>query len=370
MRTVLVILFSAFACAFARGQSFTLVGVPPISGNPSTLGEGISTDGQYVVGVTDRGGYRAGWYWTRDNGLVSITGTDFPANTATHGVSPEGEWLVGEAGPSGLSPPVTAYRYNRVTGAMQTLGNIASHPRSLATDASIGATTVVGYHETVGGFLNRQAFRWTESGGMQLLGSLPGDFYSEAAAVNADGTRIVGVSGSGNGNAFLWTSELGMTVLPRVPNGNSGRAMGLNSAGDLVVGYSGIPGSNSVGVLWRNGVPESLGFAPGYARSIATATSDDGSVIVGQVFNSGLSSTAGLWTPATGWVRLQDYMQSIGVAIPAGMNLAIATSVSADGRTIVGTASAGHGEGFVITIPSPSVLACFAAGLVCLRRRR
>lgn len=367
MKVAAAILFSVLACGFAHGQSFTLVGVPSTA--TRTTGEGVSADGHYAAGSSDRSdGYKAGWYWTPEGGRVDIQGPGLPTNTNAHGISPEAGWMVGDAGVGGTGP-TTAYRYNRLTGAMQTLGNIASHPRSLSTDASIGASTVVGYHETVGGILNRQAFRWTESGGMQLLGSLPGDFYSEAAAVNADGTRIVGVSGTTNGNAFLWTAGMGMTVLPRVPGGSYGRALGINTTGDLIVGYWGLTGtSTTLAVRWRDGIPENLGTAVGYTRSLATAISDDGSVIVGEV-STGSVSTAGIWTPSTGWLRLQDYMQSIGVVIPAGMNLQIANGISADGRTIVGTSFSGHGEGFVITIPSPSVL-CFAAGVLLTFRRK
>ena len=49
---------------------------------------------------------------------------------------------------------------------------------------------------------------------MRGLGWLPGDNFSEALAVNAKGSVIVGVSGvEGSSNdyqAFLWTKQTGM----------------------------------------------------------------------------------------------------------------------------------------------------------------
>ena len=59
-----------------------------------------------------------------------------------------------------------------------------------------------------------RAFRWTLATGMQDLGSLGGG-RSEATAVSADGTVVVGFSfdASGQGRAFRWTSETGIQAL-------------------------------------------------------------------------------------------------------------------------------------------------------------
>ena len=53
------------------------------------------------------------------------------------------------------------------------------------------------------------AFRWTQAGGMQDLGSLGAGLGSGATAVSADGSVVVGiatVSGGGT-HAFRWTSQ-------------------------------------------------------------------------------------------------------------------------------------------------------------------
>jgi uncharacterized membrane protein len=63
-----------------------------------------------------------------------------------------------------------------------------------------------------------EAFRWTESGGMQELGFLTGQSgYSQAQAVSADGSIVVGSSSTFESNsgrvAFIWDAEHGMRPL-------------------------------------------------------------------------------------------------------------------------------------------------------------
>jgi probable HAF family extracellular repeat protein len=59
-----------------------------------------------------------------------------------------------------------------------------------------------------------RAFRWTEAGGMEDLGTLPGGTSSEAFGVSADGSIVVGSSDAGGVyRAFRWTEAGGMEDL-------------------------------------------------------------------------------------------------------------------------------------------------------------
>src|SRR5690349_16181793 len=94
--------------------------------------------------------------------------------------------------------------------------------------------------------------------GFQWLGQLPGATDSEANAISADGTTVVGTSLTPPTRAFRWTAATGM---------------------------------------------QDLGVVPGQLESYATAVSADGSVVVGWCQNPGQSRPF-RWTAATGMVTL------------------------------------------------------------------
>jgi probable HAF family extracellular repeat protein len=52
----------------------------------------------------------------------------------------------------------------------------------------------------------RRAFRWTESGGLQDLGTLPGGAFSRGLAINDRG-QVTGSASTADGfdHAVLWT---------------------------------------------------------------------------------------------------------------------------------------------------------------------
>jgi uncharacterized protein related to proFAR isomerase len=91
-------------------------------------------------------------------------------------------------------------------------------------------------------------------------------------------------------------------------------------------------------------------------------------VVVGYAFtirpNISPGQEALFWTEATGMVDLRDALLAGGVTGLENSILFEATGISADGRTIVGTAfHDGVRQAFVATIPEPStiVLAVVAA---------
>jgi uncharacterized membrane protein len=153
-------------------------------------------------------------------------------------------------------------------------------------------------------------------------------------------------------------------VLPST-QGRSAAATATNFDGSIVVGLA---GSSRSAALWRNGLLTNLGVAPGYFFSTANGVSDNGNVVVGTM--QGSDFAAGIWTAEHGMERLADYLDRIGVLVPAGYSLTDAYGVSADGMTIVGRANGpGTTEGFVVTIPTPNVI----LPLLCLampRQRR
>ena len=81
---------------------------------------------------------------------------------------------------------------------------------SAARAVSADGTTVVGTSGSANGV--REAFRWTKAGGMKGLGALGGaTFFSDAYTVSGNGSAVVGESVSASGmEAFRWTQAAGM----------------------------------------------------------------------------------------------------------------------------------------------------------------
>lgn len=110
--------------------------------------------------------------------------------------------------------------------------------------------------------------------------------------------------------------------------------VGISADGTTVVGSSG----SGIAVRWVNSAsPQSLGFMVGGSESYAVAASADGSVVVGRG-----NALLGPGSPYPGQVTVQgfrwtesDGMHGLGY-LPGGWYYAIATDVSADGSVVVG----------------------------------
>ncbi len=189
------------------------------------------------------------------------------------------------------------------------------------------------------------------------LGDLPGgEFFSQARAVSADGSVVVGVSDSGRGEAFRWESGvitgLGGTILFCRCLGGDCRSVGFpvesedafcpfqvqslfvgGAANDVSADGSVIVGGSEdfdFAVRWENGVMTALVVgAIRVGSDTALAVSGDGAVVVGRFgrFEPG----AFRWTEADG-------QMSLGVlpgTEPGGASSS-ANGVSFDGSVVVG----------------------------------
>lgn len=141
-----------------------------------------------------------------------------------------------------------------------------------------------------------------------------------------------------------------------------------------MVGFGVDTGVGLRGLIWQNGSVTPLLAPSGYRTATVHDLSDDGEVIVGQLANSnsGLPTTDAVWTDATGWVPIFEYLRSRGVDVPitySSQNV----DVSADGLTFAGTATdsvTGERVVFVAVVPAPSAAAMLAVGGLMLHRRR
>jgi probable HAF family extracellular repeat protein len=236
-----------------------------------------------------------------------------------------------------------------------TLGGASSFASDINNDA-----TVVGSADNADGL--RRAFRWTARSGMNDLGTLPGDDWSSACCITADG-RILGVSGSSRvptsrGTPAIWSSDgtINALAIPLLPGALFGAASDFNERGD-VVGWDVVAEQHAW--IWSEaqGKYDITAHVPGGSvEGAASAVADNGLVL-----GTNNSRTAGcyrvpscwrpfLWSYETGYRELGT-PETDPTAHATGLGLS-------DGPTVVGWATTTglgtrpylwrEGEGFTI----------------------
>lgn len=218
------------------------------------------------------------------------------------------------------SMPIAAVAQPTITN----LGSLMGTSNAAAVNSD--GTVVVGTSDYVPFPGGTRPFRWTSPGGMSNLGTL-GGIYGSANGVSADGLIVVGSSET----AFRWSAGLGLVSLGALSGGIGSWASGVSADGSIIVGGS----SSSLGgraFRWTGALVgmESLGTLPGGSDSAARGVSGDGSVIVGESSGSGGTYFGFRWTPATGMVSLGTLP---GAPLAYGSS---AYGVSSDGSVIVG----------------------------------
>jgi len=225
---------------------------------------------------------------------------------------------------------------------------------------------------------------------MVSLGILPTtnvNATSNAAAISADGSVIVGTSSSGNSSeAFLWTETTGMMGLGELPGGFVGSsAQGISADGLVIVGNSNsglIAGSSIEAFFWTQATGmQGLGFLdPSDVASTAEFASSDGRLVFGDAIGSTLDFRTFVWDQHHGMRNLVDILD---IEFGLGLDLADwtqfrAADISEDGLSLVGAGinPDGNQEAWLIQldhpigIPEPTTLAFTFCGLFTLLRWR
>jgi probable HAF family extracellular repeat protein len=268
-----------------------------VSLGSDTIGaEGVSADGSVVVGtmkadIFDYRNSNEAFRWTQMYGLVRLGTLGNCGDEGCHShapryfsssataVSADGSVIIGDSDAlNGLSE---GFRWTQSKG-MVNLHNL--HPSDVSADGS----KIVG---TIWGNGQVEAFRST-SYDVIRLGFLSGTNSSLATAVSADGSIIVGASGS---EAFHWTQGGGMVSLKEtligagldVSGWNLYSARGVSADGFTIVGNGINPSGQSeawIANLSPEPVPEPLtilgsiaaiAFAAGFERKFNKNKSDE-----------------------------------------------------------------------------------------------
>ena len=216
---------------------------------------GVSGDGSVVVGRSISHSEWEAFRWTVEAGIVGLgdlPGGSFQSNAFA--VCVDGSAVVGYGSTgSGLE----AFRWTQ-TGGMVGLGTLPGYDSSSAYAVSADGSVVVGRSRRADGSgAETEAFRWTAEGGMVGLGHLGDIVDSYASDVSADGSVVVGRNGNGAGlvatrvtEAFLWTESQGMLGLGYLPGGGWSAAFGVSADGSVVVGSSGSASGDYEAVIW------------------------------------------------------------------------------------------------------------------------
>jgi probable HAF family extracellular repeat protein len=244
---------------------------PVVAGEEAVIGnaEGVSGDGgvaagwNYFNGPCYSGEFgpvcdarTSGFTWTSASGLAPFS----PSTALPRDVSASGAVIVGD-GVNGSN--LEAFRYDPV-GGFALLGRLNGHARSEANAVSADGSTVVG--QSAVGNTPWEAFRWTQAGGIQGIGNLGGGLAggSEALGVSGDGSFVVGMSPSDTGStAFLWDEAHGMRALAQILIDELGldltgwtltRATDISADGNVIVGWGMNPNGESES--WIAVIPE------------------------------------------------------------------------------------------------------------------
>lgn len=299
---------------------------------PDSMALGMNNENRVVgagvsgVGTMPRADLRPGdnaFLWTHETGMQYLNASGLSGDSIAAAINDQNQ-IAGTVTHGGTQVAVmtTPKGAQRVLGTL-TGGSDYSGWTGFSSAAAINASgDVAGTSRTVGG--GSHAFLWTEAGGMQDLGFLPGAYENSRATGINDARQVIGWSqGDDCWCAFLW------------------------SAGD---------GMQSLGYL--------SGAATGYERSFASDINNAGQVIgwshVGDVAH------AMLWTETAG---MQDLNALIDSA--EGWVLSSANGINEKGQ-IVGTGLLnGQSYGFLLSpVPEPATWAMMLGGLGVLFRRR
>ena len=266
-------------------------------GQPHSFAYGISGDATTIVGrfgdAPEGEAYRP-FRWTAESGIVQLTGFGDPsfAYGVAHDASFDGTVIVG-----GCSGAVDGGSSTHATGWVNAgppldLGTLDVDGESEALAISSDGSVIVGFDATVSGAL--RSVRWSAENGWaaELLGPMPGaSGYSLAAGVTSDGKTIVGTAGAAQSHAFRWTQEGGYEDLGSVLGYPNAIANAISGDGTVIVGDCfDMSGGTSVATMWSaqtgmvdlNKYLANIGVdMTGWALRDATGVSDDGQVIVG-----------------------------------------------------------------------------------------
>jgi probable HAF family extracellular repeat protein len=316
-------------------------------GSGNAIAYGVSANGGVVTG--DDAGNNRGFRWTAAGGIQDL---DPNANDGVvdrpYGISADGSTIVGYYGHYPECNPNCAFLWT-TAGGFEILPVPGTWIGPVAYGASKDGGVVVGAAGTAYGGPNH-AWLWSSNAYVDL-GALPNSACgSEASAVSEGGTVVVGWScdSQGRPTAFRWTAKTGMQSLGLLPGGTNSYATGASTNGSVIVGDGQTTNCPS-GEQWcqapfrwtKAAGKVQIPILAGKGSAVATGVSADGKTVVGYAQSNCCDWVAWRWTAATGTQAVSDWLADVGVIPPAGANFYSAYAVTANGNGVVGQLTSG-----------------------------
>ena len=229
-------------------------------------------------------------------------------------------------GPSG------GYRWT-VSGGVQVIPNLSNLGYTYANGLSRDGQVVAGISNDLG-------FWWTPSGGVVAIGPFAGGTPTRVYGVSGNGLVFFGSTRQPSGamRAFKWTQSGGLTLMNPLPGGYNSDIFATVPNGSIAIGHCDISGINRPLIWNAAGVPTDLTISWPQAN-YAMAIDDTGSTIFGRTVFGGGGSHALRWRLINNnWVA-----DDLGVLTGWTNSNVDVTGTVADGSAHVGNHSNGSG---------------------------
>lgn len=319
-------------------RRFTPLGLPRPTDN-KVQATAVSADGSVVVGFS-QGAVTHPEAFRWENGAFTRLGVlAGGVQSKASAVSGDGRVVVGEADAPD-SGGIALVGFSWAGGSMTGLGVLEFGTTSSASAVNEDGTIIVG---TGDDDVEPAGIIW-ENGAIEKLAS--GFEPEHPAGITPDGNVIVGQSAQ---TAYFRVRdpELVGTMKP-LDGATSCRATAVSANGTVAVGWCSMNGTPRA-ARWAvedDAPAEDLGTLTGSGESRALATDETGTRIVGDA-----NGEAVVWLDGTTPESLAAVLTAAGADL-AGLEPAVATGISADGRTIVGYGQRGDRvEAFIARLP-------------------